>query len=88
MNVKLGFCSAILPDLTVEQVLEFAATNGFSCVELMCRPVGRAERRYAGVTPIGPVCIEVEDRAHEATLSMREAALRQSAAFLRQFVAH
>jgi len=34
----------------------------------------------------GPVCIEVEDRAFEATLEKRKAALRQSAAFLRQFV--
>jgi sugar phosphate isomerase/epimerase len=34
----------------------------------------------------GPVCIEVEDRAYEATLETRKAALRQSATFLRQFM--
>jgi sugar phosphate isomerase/epimerase len=34
----------------------------------------------------GPVCIEVEDRAYEATLESRKAALRQSATFLRQFI--
>ena len=33
----------------------------------------------------GPLCIEVEDRAYEATLERRKAALRQSARFLRQF---
>jgi sugar phosphate isomerase/epimerase len=35
----------------------------------------------------GPVCVEVEDRAYEGSLADRERALRQSAAFLRQFVA-
>ena len=50
--MKLGFVSAILPDLTLEQVVEFAAAEGFACVELMCWPKGKAERRYAGVTHI------------------------------------
>ena len=48
--MQLGFVSAILPELTLEEVLSFAATEGFHCVELMCWPVGKAERRYAGVT--------------------------------------
>ena len=48
--MKLGFVSAILPELSLEEVLAFASAEGFSCVELMCRPKGRAERRYAGVT--------------------------------------
>jgi len=48
--MQLGFVSAILPDLSLEEVLEFAQAEGFSCVELMCWPKGRAERRYAGVT--------------------------------------
>lgn len=34
----------------------------------------------------GPVCVEVEDRAFEGTLAARRASLRQSCAFLRQFV--
>jgi sugar phosphate isomerase/epimerase len=50
--MQLGFVSAILPDLSLEEVLAFAAQNGFDCVELMCWPVGQAERRYAGVTHI------------------------------------
>jgi len=50
--MKLGFVSAILPDLGLEEVLQFAAAQQFSCVELMCWPVGRAERKYAGVTHI------------------------------------
>jgi sugar phosphate isomerase/epimerase len=50
--MELGFCSAILPDLSLEQVVEFAASEGFACVELMCWPVGKAKRRYAGVTHV------------------------------------
>jgi sugar phosphate isomerase/epimerase len=48
--MQLGFMSAILPDLPLEEVLDFAANNDFSCVEVMCWPKGKAERRYAGVT--------------------------------------
>ena len=50
--MKLGFVSAILPDLNLSQVLEVAAQTGYSTVELMCWPPGKAERRYAGVTHI------------------------------------
>ncbi|MFM8271057.1 MAG: sugar phosphate isomerase/epimerase family protein [Gemmata sp.] len=48
--MQLGFVSAILGDLPLEQVLAFAADEGFACVELMCWPPGKADRRYAGVT--------------------------------------
>ena len=48
--MQLGFVSAILPDLTLEEVLVFAAEEGFACVEVMCWPPGGADRRYAGVT--------------------------------------
>jgi sugar phosphate isomerase/epimerase len=50
--MKLGFVSAILADLSLEEVLAFAAEAGFDSVELMCWPPGKAERRYAGVTHI------------------------------------
>ncbi len=50
--MQAGFVSAILPDLDLQQVCEFAAAHGFRAVEVMCWPVGRAERRYAGVTHI------------------------------------
>lgn len=50
--LDLGFVSAILPDKSFEEVIEFASGNGFKCVEMMCWPVGKAERRYAGVTHI------------------------------------
>jgi sugar phosphate isomerase/epimerase len=50
MGVTLGFVSAILPDLDLDGVLSFAGEHGFGAVEVMCWPVGKAERRYAGVT--------------------------------------
>jgi sugar phosphate isomerase/epimerase len=50
--MKLGFVSAILPELSLEDVLKTASNLGYSCVELMCWPVGQAERRYAGVTHV------------------------------------
>jgi sugar phosphate isomerase/epimerase len=46
----LGFVSAILAENSFEEVIDFAAQNRFSCVEIMCWPKGKAERRYAGVT--------------------------------------
>lgn len=50
--MKLGFVSAILPELSLGEVLSFAATEKFECIEVMCWPVGRAERKFAGVTHI------------------------------------
>ena len=50
--MKLGFVSAIFPELFLEQVLEFARVEGFKCVEAMCWPAGKAERKFAGVTHV------------------------------------
>jgi sugar phosphate isomerase/epimerase len=50
--LDLGFVSAILAERSLEDTLAFAAQNGFKCIEVMCWPVGKAERRYAGVTHI------------------------------------
>ncbi len=50
--MKLGFVSAILPELSFDEVLSFAAAEGFACVEIMSWPVGKAERKYAGVTHV------------------------------------
>ena len=50
--MQLGYVTAILPDWTLEQNMAFAAKNGFDSLEVMCWPVGKAERRYAGVTHI------------------------------------
>ncbi len=48
--MKLGLVSAILPELSLENVLTFAAAERLACVEVMCWPVGKAERKYAGIT--------------------------------------
>jgi sugar phosphate isomerase/epimerase len=50
--MQLGFVSAILPDLPLADVAKFARQAGYDCVELMCWPVSKAERRYAGVTHV------------------------------------
>jgi sugar phosphate isomerase/epimerase len=50
--IKLGFVSAVVADLSFEETIDLAAAQGFDCVEMLCWPVGKAERRYAGVTHI------------------------------------
>lgn len=50
--IKLGFVSAILGELSLDDVISFASENAYSCVELMCWPGGEKDRRYAGVTHI------------------------------------
>ena len=67
--LTLGFVSAILPDLSLAEVLNFAAQNAFSAVEVMCWPQGKAERRYAGVTHIDVAGFTAEDakRVHDLT---------------------
>jgi sugar phosphate isomerase/epimerase len=47
--MQLGFVSAVLHDMSLEEVLAFAADEDFPCIEVMCWPPGQAERRYAGV---------------------------------------
>src|SRR5438105_1861713 len=49
-QMQLGFVTAILPDLKLEEVFTFAADEGFDCIEVMCWPPGGSERRYAGIT--------------------------------------
>jgi sugar phosphate isomerase/epimerase len=50
--MKLGFVSAIVPDLSLERVFDVARNKGYDSVEVMCWPPGKAERRYAGITHI------------------------------------
>jgi sugar phosphate isomerase/epimerase len=61
--MKLGFVSAILPELSLEEVMQFAAGSGFATVELMCWPKGKAERRYAGVTHIDVAGLSKDEAA-------------------------
>ena len=50
--MQLGFMTAVVPDLSLEDVLLLASAEKFACVELMCWPTGAADRRYAGVTHV------------------------------------
>lgn len=51
--LDLGFVSAILPNYTLDEVVSFASENDFKCVEVMCWPKGKEDkRRYAGITHI------------------------------------
>ncbi|MCU0963145.1 MAG: sugar phosphate isomerase/epimerase [Pirellulaceae bacterium] len=65
--MKLGFVSAILPDLSLDEILQFAAAEDYTCVEIMCWPPSKAERRYAGVTHI-----DVTDFGPDAARRVRE----------------
>jgi sugar phosphate isomerase/epimerase len=62
--MKLGFLSAIVPDLSFEEVIDYASEQGFQSVELACWPVGKAERRYAGVTHIDVSALTAEKIAY------------------------
>jgi len=72
--MKLGFVSAILPDLTLPEVAAFAATSGYDCVELMCWPKGKAERRYAGVTHVDVAGFTLDD-ARRVNETMKKASV-------------
>lgn len=50
--MKLGFLTAAFPGQSLEQVATWGAQNGFKMIEIACWPVGKAERRYAGVSTI------------------------------------
>jgi sugar phosphate isomerase/epimerase len=51
--MKLGFVTAILDGLSLDEVLAFAAAERFQCVEVMCWPEGGPDRRYGGVRHLG-----------------------------------
>lgn len=51
--MKLGLLTAAFPDLDLEQVVEWAAANGFEALEVACWPAAGGEgRRYSGVSHI------------------------------------
>lgn len=67
--MQLGFATAILPDLSLEEVLAFAADEGFRWLEVMCWPTDASDqRRYAGVTHIDVRAFGPEDAERVAGL--------------------
>ena len=69
--MKLGFVSAILPDLPLDDVFAFAAAERFACVELMCWPPGKADRKYAGVTHVDVSHFTDADAARVTALAIK-----------------
>src|SRR5579871_1713892 len=69
--MQLGFVSAVLGELLLEDVLTFAANERFACVELMCWPPGAADRRYAGVTHLDVTSLTEEAAGHIRDLVKR-----------------
>jgi sugar phosphate isomerase/epimerase len=76
--MQLGFVSAILPELSLAEVAKFASHAGYDCVELMCWPVSKAERRYAGVTHVD-VTDFTSGKADEVRRTMADAKVAISA---------
>jgi sugar phosphate isomerase/epimerase len=74
--MHLGIVSAIFPELSLEDVFRFAFETGFSSVELMCWPPGKADRLYAGVTHLDATSFgrdnvkEVKDLAAKYSVSI------------------
>jgi sugar phosphate isomerase/epimerase len=51
--MKLGLLTAAFPDLTLEELADWAGAHGFETLEIACWPSGGGEkRRYAGVSHI------------------------------------
>ncbi|MEO2090864.1 MAG: TIM barrel protein, partial [Gemmataceae bacterium] len=67
--MQLGFVSAILPDLSLDDLFAFAAAERFACVELMCWPPGKADRRYAGVTHLDVTTFSEQDATKVTVLA-------------------
>jgi sugar phosphate isomerase/epimerase len=58
--MKLGFFTAALGQLSLEQIADWASTNGFEALEIACWPAGAgSERRYAGVSHIDVDTLDV-----------------------------
>lgn len=69
--MQLGFVSAILPEMTLDEVFATAAEIGYECVEVMCWPQGKSTRRYAGITHIDVAALDTAAIASIAELSTK-----------------
>lgn len=63
--MKLGLVTAILEHCDFKQMIDTVSEIGFECIEAACWPVGKAERRYAGVSHID-VDRVIADKAYAA----------------------
>ena len=59
--MKLGVMTAAFPDLSLDQVADWTASEGFEMLEVACWPSAGAEkRRYAGVSHIDVDALDVD----------------------------
>src|SRR5205807_7295049 len=64
-GVKLGLLTAAFPGLSLEEIAEWAASEGFETLEIACWPAADSERRrYAGVTHLDVESLD-PDQVHE-----------------------
>lgn len=61
--MKLGLVSSILDQQDFYEMIDIVAKNNLECVEVACWPVGKAERRYAGVSHIDVEHLDEEEAA-------------------------
>jgi sugar phosphate isomerase/epimerase len=58
--MKLGLLTAAFPELTLDEVADWASANGFGALEVACWPAGEgAARRYAGVSHVDVENVDV-----------------------------
>lgn len=62
--MKLGFLTAILEELTLDEIIDFASEVGYEAIEVACWPTGKSIRRYGGVTHINVNNLTDEDVRH------------------------
>ncbi|MGD9710677.1 MAG: sugar phosphate isomerase/epimerase family protein [Thermomicrobiales bacterium] len=72
--MKLGFLTAAFPNLSLEEIAKWAAESAFQTLEIACWPVGRADRRYGGVTHIDVARLD-KDGAREVRSMLRDLGL-------------
>ncbi len=75
--MKLGLFTAAFPGRSLESVADFAAAEGFACLELACWPRTAADRRYAGVTTLDVVGLD-KAKARSARKAVEERGLAVS----------
>jgi sugar phosphate isomerase/epimerase len=77
--MQLGLLTAAFPTLSLDEIADWAAANGFETLEVACWPAGEgAARRYAGVCHIDVEALE-EARAGEIVAGLERRGLRISA---------
>jgi sugar phosphate isomerase/epimerase len=79
--MKLGLVSAILGNLSFEEMMDFCSASGLECVEAACWPKGKAERRYAGVTHIDVDSLDEDKTAYIKNYEKRSGVRISSLAF-------